>query len=67
VRGAAEADRRMSELRRKRDWKGQIAMALDGRHAESIRKHAESGTDDACSMCGEFCVFKIADKDEVGF
>ena len=66
VRGAADADRRMSTLRRRRDWEGQIAMALDGQHAEEIRKHAESGTSDACSMCGEFCVFKIADSDTMG-
>jgi len=66
VRGAAEADRHMSELRRHRDWEGQIKMALDPVHAESIRAHAKSGSDDACSMCGEFCVFKIADLDAAG-
>jgi phosphomethylpyrimidine synthase len=66
VRGAADADRRMSELRRRRDWKGQIEMALDPVHAASIRRHAESGTSDACSMCGEFCVFRIADADSAG-
>ena len=66
VRGAAEADRHMSELRRHRDWEGQIKMALDPVHAENIRVHAKSGSDDACSMCGEFCVFKIADLDAAG-
>jgi phosphomethylpyrimidine synthase len=60
--GAMELDRRMSTLRKRRDWKGQIEMALDPRHAEYVRKHAASGADDQCSMCGEFCVFKIADK-----
>jgi len=67
VRGAADLDRKMSEFRRCRDWQGQIAMALDPQHADEIRRHAKSGSDDACSMCGEFCVFKIADKDSSGF
>jgi len=67
VRGAFEMDRRMSEFRRRRDWKGQMEMALDPVHAARIRAHAESGTDDACSMCGEFCVFKIADADRLSF
>jgi phosphomethylpyrimidine synthase len=63
VRGAREMDRRMSSLRRRRDWKGQIEMALDGRHAEEIRRHAESATGDACSMCGQFCAYKLSEKD----
>lgn len=59
--GADEADRRMSNFRRHRDWPGQIEMALDSKHADEIRRHAKSGDSDVCSMCGKFCVFRIAD------
>ncbi len=62
ITGAADLDRRMSELRRKRDWQGQMEMALDKRHAEVIRAHAKSAESSGCSMCGEFCVFRIADE-----
>jgi len=66
IAGASEMDRRMSQCRRKRDWKGQIEMALDPEHADNIRAHAESSSSDQCSMCGEFCVFKIADSGAKG-
>lgn len=62
VPGAAETDRRMSMLRRKRDWAGQIEMALDPKHADEIRRHGTTPESDVCSMCGEFCVFRIADE-----
>lgn len=62
VPGAAEIDRRMSELRRRRDWEGQIGMALDPKHADEIRAHAKSADSGVCSMCGSFCVFRIADE-----
>ncbi len=63
IKGAADMDRRMSQMRRDCNWEGQIAMALDGPHAESIRKHAQTSAGEVCSMCGEFCVFKIALED----
>jgi len=66
VGGAADADRKMSELRRRRDWKGQTAMALDGRHADEIRSHAASADSGVCSMCGRFCVFRIAEEGSPG-
>jgi phosphomethylpyrimidine synthase len=64
VPGAAEADRRISTFRRDRNWDGQIEMALDSRHADAIREHAKSSESSACSMCGKFCVFRLADGDE---
>ncbi len=63
VHGAAERDKKMSELRRCRDWKGQMEMALDGVHADLIRAHASSADSDACSMCGSFCAFRIAQEE----
>ena len=64
VPGAAEADRRISALRRDRNWKGQMEMALDSRHADEIRAHAKSAESTVCSMCGKFCVFRIADGED---
>jgi len=60
VPGAAEWDRRLSELRHERDWPRLLDMSLD---PDTARRHrqAEPPTDDGvCSMCGEYCAFKIA-------
>ena len=62
VPGAAEWDRRFSELRRRRDWPGMIENALD---PEAVRRgHALSrkAGDASCTMCGPLCVFRIADQ-----
>ncbi len=62
VHGAAERDRAFSKLRRRRDWDGQIANALDPERARQIREHGRPSNGHVCSMCGEFCVFKVADE-----
>jgi len=59
--GAAEWDRRFSALRRRRDWPGMIAGAMD---PEAVRRgHALSRAagDASCTMCGPLCVFRLAD------
>lgn len=53
-------DKTMSQLRRKRDWPGQFATCIDRQRAEKFRENRPS-SDDVCSMCGHYCVFKIAD------
>ena len=61
VPGAAEWDRRFSALRRKRDWKAQIAQSMDPKLAQTLR-NARGATDaDVCSMCSDLCAFKIDD------
>ncbi|MBM4032812.1 MAG: phosphomethylpyrimidine synthase ThiC [Planctomycetes bacterium] len=62
VPGAAERDRELSARRRRRDWAGQLALCLDPRLARALREGARPSDDETCSMCGEFCVFKIADE-----
>jgi len=62
--GAAERDRLLSERRRHRDWKGQLELCLDPKLAARLRENARPSDDETCSMCGEFCVFKIMDDDE---
>lgn len=61
VGGAMAQDVRMAEYRKRRDWGGQFAMALDPEKARRLR--AESGVADhgACTMCGEFCAYKVMD------
>ena len=61
VPGARERDREFSALRKKRDWDGQLARCLDPTVARRYRDAARPLDDGVCSMCGEFCVFKIAD------
>lgn len=61
VPGAAERDRELSARRRRRDWAGQLALCLDPKLARALREGARPANDATCSMCGEFCVFKIAD------
>jgi len=57
--GAADWDRRMSEYRRQRNWPGQIDCAMDPRRAAALRDARKSSDAEVCSMCGEYCVFKV--------
>lgn len=58
VPGAIDMDNRMAEARRNLDWKRQEELCLDPEQFRKIR--AERGTTtDACSMCGDLCVYKV--------
>ncbi|HJV36851.1 phosphomethylpyrimidine synthase ThiC [Geomonas sp.] len=61
VKGAVEKDNQMARCRKKLDWEGQFALAIDPEKARRLR--AESGVADhgACTMCGEFCAYKVMD------
>ena len=61
VQGAMEKDNQMARCRKKLDWEGQFALAVDPEKARRLR--AESGVADhgACTMCGEFCAYKVMD------
>jgi len=61
VKGAIDRDIAMARCRKKLDWEGQFALALDPDKARQLR--AESGVADhgACTMCGEFCAYKVMD------
>jgi len=65
IPGAREWDQRMSALRRRRDWEGQIAEALDPVRARTFREQRLAEDREVCSMCGEFCVFKILDEEGI--
>lgn len=61
VKGAIDKDIQMAKCRKKLDWEGQFTMALDPDKARQLR--AESGVAEhgACTMCGEFCAYKVMD------
>jgi phosphomethylpyrimidine synthase len=61
VKGAMEKDMAMAACRKKLDWEGQFNLAMDPEKARRLR--AESGVSDhgACTMCGEFCAYKVMD------
>ena len=66
ARGRADArawDRRLSEARRRRDWEQQVAESLDPGRARDLRRERRPGHEDVCSMCGDFCVFKVRNGD----
>lgn len=62
VRGAREQDDRMAEARRKLDWEGQWACALDPETAKAVRAVRSPEHDDTCSMCGKFCAVRSMNK-----
>ena len=61
VHGARERDKDFSVLRKNRDWDGQLSRCIDPIAARRYREEGKPHSSDVCSMCGEFCVFKIAD------
>ena len=64
VHGARELDRQFSILRKNRDWDGQLSRCIDPVTARKYREEGKPHSSDVCSMCGEFCVFKIAETNE---
>jgi len=62
IPGAADWDREFSELRRARDWDGQIATCIDPKLARELREKGRPHSEDVCSMCGEYCVFRVQDE-----
>ncbi len=62
IPGAADRDRELSRRRRARDWPGQLELCLDPKLASALRAEAAPADELTCSMCGELCVFKIADE-----
>ncbi|MCX5675808.1 MAG: phosphomethylpyrimidine synthase ThiC [Planctomycetota bacterium] len=67
ARGRADArewDRRLSLARSRRDWDGQACEAIDPERARRLRQERRPGHDDVCSMCGDYCVFKVRNGDQ---
>lgn len=62
VKGAMDWDRKMAEMRKKRDWKKQVELAIDPALAQKMRSASKPHSADVCTMCGEYCAMKIVDE-----
>jgi len=62
VKGAMDWDRKMAEMRKKRDWKKQVELAIDPALAQKMRATSKPHSSDVCTMCGEYCALKIVDE-----
>ncbi|MFH1776214.1 MAG: phosphomethylpyrimidine synthase ThiC [Candidatus Omnitrophota bacterium] len=62
VPGAKDWDLKISLARRKRDWKTQIKLSLDKQRAKKYHNKSSASHTDVCTMCGEYCSIKIAEK-----
>lgn len=56
--GDGKRDLEMSKARGRLDWEKQFALALFPKKAAEYR-NARGSSSAACSMCGEFCAYKI--------
>ncbi|MFC1511509.1 phosphomethylpyrimidine synthase ThiC [Candidatus Margulisiibacteriota bacterium] len=59
IPGAKDWDREMSKARKELNWAKQIELAIDPEKAKQIHDKRKSGSE-ACSMCGEFCAYKVS-------
>jgi len=58
-RGDSKWDLEMSKARGKLDWDKQFDLALNPNRAKEVKKKRNSSSK-ACSMCGEYCAYKIS-------
>jgi phosphomethylpyrimidine synthase len=61
VRGAMEKDKAMARCRKKLDWEGQFNLSIDPEKARRLRMESGVADHGACTMCGEFCAYKVMD------
>ncbi|MEI6703190.1 MAG: phosphomethylpyrimidine synthase ThiC [Deltaproteobacteria bacterium] len=62
LKGAMDKDIAMAKCRKKLDWEGQFALALDPDKAREFRANSPVSDHGACTMCGEFCAYKVMDE-----
>jgi phosphomethylpyrimidine synthase len=59
---ARERDNRMSDARRRLDWEGMFAQALDPDRAREYFASAPPSNEDSCTMCGKMCAMRTVNK-----
>lgn len=57
--GKRDADLEMAHARNDLNWAEQFKIAIDPQTATQIRKERMPSDTDTCTMCGEFCAYKI--------
>jgi len=55
-------DKKMSEARKKRDWKKQIELSIDPEKAKNYRASSKPHLLDVCTMCGKYCSIKLMEE-----
>ncbi|HEX2937754.1 MAG TPA: phosphomethylpyrimidine synthase ThiC [Ruminiclostridium sp.] len=58
IKGAREADFKMSEARRNLDWDEMFKNALDGEKAKAYFESVPPENEHTCSMCGKMCAVR---------
>ncbi len=59
IKGAWEWDKKMAKARKALDWNKQIELSIDPEKAGRMRKEKNEDGQKYCTMCGEFCAYKI--------
>jgi phosphomethylpyrimidine synthase len=62
IKGAMDKDIAISKSRAKRDWKKQFELAIDRTKPAEYRSASMPNQKDVCTMCGEYCSIKTAEK-----
>ncbi len=62
IKGAIDKDIAISRARARRDWKKQFQLAIDKKKPAEYRKESLPNLKDVCTMCGEYCSIKTAEK-----
>jgi len=62
VKGAVEWDIAISKARKARDWEKQFKLAIDKEKPRQYRAASKPALEDVCTMCGEYCSIKTAEK-----
>jgi phosphomethylpyrimidine synthase len=57
--GNRDDDLKMAQARNEIDWAKQFKVAIDPQAAANIRKERMPSDSNTCTMCGEFCAYKI--------
>ncbi len=57
--GKRDTDLKMAHARNDLNWSEQFKLAIDPQTAAQIRKERMPSDADTCTMCGEFCAYKI--------
>ena len=56
---ARDWDDEMARARRSLDWERQFELCLDPERARRLHRHPDGAGEEACTMCGPYCVFKL--------
>jgi phosphomethylpyrimidine synthase len=62
VNSAADWDRKISQARRRRDWKKQASLSIDPDKARDYRASSKPQILDVCTMCGKYCSIKLMEE-----